>query len=119
MGVQYTLSWFAGNFGYSPLSYSNPNAIRATLNGVLVGTGASLPTGSDWAYEALNFVATSSSQVLAFQLDTSAKAYMSIDGVAITTAVVPEPSSIALLLAGLAGVGLGVSRAKRRHLHAG
>lgn len=112
VGVEYTLSWYAGNFGYAPLNYSSANAIRATLNGVVVGTGATLLADSDWVYESVNFVATSNSQVLAFQLDTGAKAYMSIDGIAITTAVVPEPASMGLLLAGLACVGWG---AKRRH----
>lgn len=112
VGTTYVLSWSAGNFGYSPLGYVGANAIRASLDGLAIGTGATLALGSQWVSEAVTFTATSASQILSFQLDTSAHSYMSIDGIALA-AVVPEPQSLALMLAGLACAGLAVRRGKR------
>lgn len=110
VGATYTLSWYAGNFGYSPngFGYVNPNAINALIDGASVGTGSTLALGSAWYAESVNFVATATSHALSFNLATSATSYMSIDGIALTPAV-PEPQTWALMLAGLVGVGV-VSR---------
>jgi len=104
-GATYTIAWYAGNFGYSPRTFGfiKPNAINATIDGVSVGTGATLALGSSWFFESATFVAGSSGASLSFQLATDARSYMSIDGISVTA--VPEPETYALMLAGLAAVG--------------
>ncbi len=111
VGQTYSISWAAGNFGYSPtgFGYINPNAIAAMIDGSVVGTGGTLALSSNWMAQSVSFVASATTHQLAFQLATDAKSYMSIDG--INVSAVPEPSTIALMLA---GVGLVALRTQRR-----
>lgn len=111
IGQTYTVSWYAGNFGYSSSvaanSYLGSNAIGVMLDGASIGSGAQLSVGSNWFQQSLTFVASSSSQLLSFTLATSQKAYLSIDGIAVQTATpVPEPQAWALMGIGLCALGL-------------
>jgi hypothetical protein len=105
-GVSYTISWYAGNFGYIN-GYTSSNAIDVLIDNTSVGTGATLNLGSNWFSQSVSFTATSSSQNLSFQLANSNSSYLSIDGISISTTAVPEPETWALVLAGLACVGVG------------
>ena len=114
IGQTYSLSWVAGNFGYSrgSVNYVDSNAIRVNLDGALLGTGNMLGLGSQWQTESLSFVATTTRQQLSFQLADYNNAYLSIDGIRLTAvSPVPEPGSMALALIGL---GALVWRARRQ-----
>lgn len=116
IGQTYTVSWFAGNFGYAPNNpgdaYLGSNAINVLVNDVSIGQGATLSTGSSWYAQSLTFTATASSQLLSFQLASSEKAFLSIDGIAVYagTPAVPEPATWALMMMGLAAVGAASAR---------
>lgn len=111
IGQTYTVSWYAGNFGYASSvasnSYLGANAISVMLDGTTIGSGATLSVGSNWYQQSLTFVAGSSSEVLSFTLATSQKAYLSIDGIAVqtVTAAVPEPETWAMMGLGLCALG--------------
>lgn len=107
LGGTYSVSWFAGNFGAAgPYGYVQPNAINVLINGLSIGAGSTHSIGSDWYAESASFIAGATSQTLSFQLATSAKSYMSIDGIAVTAvSAVPEPETYAMLLAGLGLIG--------------
>lgn len=115
VGQQYTVSWEAGNFGYTygAINYLGSNAISVQLDGVTVGSGAQLDLGSNWAKQSLTFTAGAASQQLSFILaSTTSKAYMSIDGISVKTAqAVPEPATWALMGLGLFGV---IAAARRK-----
>lgn len=110
IGQTYTVSWQAANFGInnSANSYLGSNAIGVMLDGASIGQGASLSLSSAWSTQSLTFVATSASQLLSFQLATSEKAYLGIDGISVstggTTPAVPEPSTWVLMAIGVAAL---------------
>lgn len=113
IGQAYTVSWYAGNFGYASSvaanSYLGANAISMMVDGSVIGSGSAMSVGSNWYQQSLTFVASSNSQLLSFKLATSEKAYVSIDGIAIqqaTTTPVPEPETWALMGLGLCALGL-------------
>jgi hypothetical protein len=116
IGQTYTVSWFAGNFGYASSvaanSYLGSNAISVMLDGSSIGSGSQLSVGSNWFQQSLTFVAGATSQQLSFTLATSQKAYLSIDGIAVQAATpVPEPGTWALMGIGLCTIGV-MSRRK-------
>jgi len=104
VGQQYVITWSDGNFGAASLGYIQPNAVDALIDSTIVGTGGTVALTSAWHAESATFIATATTQLLSFHLDTEAKSYMSIDGIAVTAAV-PEPGTWALMLAGMAAVG--------------
>lgn len=116
VGQQYRLSWYTANFGFVSFGYSQPNFFEVLVGGTAVGSGASRAVSTGWVLESVTFTALASSQAIAFQLGSNNKSYMSIDGIslsAVTSGVVPEPSTYVLMVTGLTLLG-GLSRRKRR-----
>jgi hypothetical protein len=112
IGTSYTVSWFSSNFGYSDFDYVNPNFVQAQVNGTTVGAGASRPMATGWLAESVSFTATANTQTISFRLGSMNRSYMGIDGIALRpTTVVPEPSTYALLAAGL--ITMGIMRRRR------
>jgi len=86
--------------------------VAVLMDDVVLGSGQTHALGSQWFKESLSFVATAATQTLSFKLAADTKAYMSVDGVAVTmsTTAVPEPGAMGLMGLGLAGVMLAVRR---------
>lgn len=114
IGNIYTLSWYDANFGInqtfpntdSAVIYNSNNSILASLTGTnsnFAFTGTQSILGNGWNKNTFTFTPTETQYTLVFSSATSAKSYLSIDGISITTDVtaVPEPSTWALLLFGL------------------
>ena len=120
VGQTYTLTWYDANFGYNGngIQYLGSNAIGVTLNGQQIGQGSTLNLAAGWHLETLTFVATATSEALAFDLTGTQQSYVSIDGINLyagSTAAVPEPEAAQMFSLGLVGlVSLGGLARKRR-----
>ena len=70
---------------------------------------------SGWSLEAFDFIATAASEVLSFLAVGSPAAnlppFALLDGVSLTA--VPEPSALAMMLAGFGGLGFVAHRRRR------
>ena len=115
VGQEYTLSWFAANFGaVSGPGYDEPNAFYASLDGNVVGSGSVISLGPDWVAQSISFTATSMSHLVAFGLaDETNFSYLSIDGISLSPSAqnpIPVPAAAPLMLAGFAGLTLRYRR---------
>jgi hypothetical protein len=109
-GASYELSWF-----YSPRSgvAASSNDIQVSWNGSLLATSSGSGVGqSGNAWTEYTFTVTGTgNDVLRFAAGGNAdRLGGSLDNVALVAAPVPEPGSLALLLAGLATIGFAARR---------
>jgi hypothetical protein len=108
-GATYLLSFDLGASTF----WGRPDALTASAAGtsatfVSPGTG----TNNDWYHETMNFVATSSSTVIDLQGQAGFN-YIGLDNASVdfvSTSVVAEPGSLALMLAGLMSLAAGARR---------
>ena len=73
-------------------------------------------TTHDWYHETMTFVASSASTVIDLQGEAGFN-YIGLDNASVdlvSTAPVPEPGSMGLMLAGLVAVAAGAARRARR-----
>jgi len=113
LGQTYDLS-----FAYSPREGISgaSNGIEVFWNGVSQGvfTGNGAPSGNTWAVQNLSLTGAATSSSLMFQAVGTSESYGgSLDAVSLTVAV-PEPQTYALMLAGLAAVGIAAKRRRQR-----
>ncbi len=115
IGNTYTLSWYDANFGIDTqfVNYTNANRFRASIwneNDVLgnfLGESNAVDAIENWQFNSFTFTPKQTSYTLTFSLSGPRRSYLSIDDISISTQIsaVPEPSSWALLLFGLVGIG--------------
>ena len=111
-GATYSLSFDLGGSTF----WGRPDSLTASAAGtsqtfVTPGTG----TNNDWYHETMTFVASSSSTLIGLQ-GASGISYIGVDNASVdlvSVGTVPEPGSLALMLAGLVSVIGGVRRRDR------
>ncbi len=102
IGLPYELSWYHSNFGYS--ASTSDVSIEVFIDGLSIGVGPSIALGTSWFSESMTFVATATTHTIEFGSVGASQSYTGIDGIHI--AVVPEPTTFALLAVSLGGFAL-------------
>lgn len=120
VGQKYDLSFYWAGAQQSGYNGAQTEQWQATLGNQSFSTAVYQNTShgfSGWMLQTFTYTATSSSEMLSFLAHgtpTGVPPFSLLDGVSLT-AQVPEPSSVALMLAGLA-VLVGASRLQRRRI---
>jgi Protein of unknown function (DUF642)/PEP-CTERM motif len=105
-GQQYTLNFYLGTSQfYNPLNGSSALLSIAGNNFTVSSTVTTAP--NSWELKTVTFTALGATTVLGFQ-GIAGQDYIGLDNISVTA--VPEPSSLAMLFAGLAAVGSVVAR---------
>jgi hypothetical protein len=104
VGNTYQVSLYLGVNNDQGLNANGPVSVQITAGSSSAILTAN-PTGSDnvWTEETFSFVADSTSTLVTIQGNSTASGhYIGLDNLSISPAIVPEPSSIAMLCAGFA-----------------
>ena len=110
VGAQTTVSFYMAGAQQHGYTGATTEGYTVSLGSQTLSTEALLDTShgfTGWKQESLTFTATSTSEVLsfmAFGTPNGEPPFALLDGVSVTDTAVPEPSSLALLGTGLAGV---------------
>lgn len=108
--TQYILKfWLGTSQFYNPTNGAASLVSVAGNDTTVSSTVTTLP--NSWEEKTITFTALSSSTLLAFT-GISGKDYIGLDNISVTA--VPEPTSIAMLFAGLAAVGTVVARRRNQ-----
>ena len=123
-GQTYTLEFYYTNAGLSPSlasNYANPGDIRASIGGNTFDSPTLANDGfgnQQWFDYKTTFVATAGTLTLTLAAVREGDAIGGyaggIDGVSISATTVPEPSGVALMLAGIGALGWRVRRTARQ-----
>ena len=109
VGQAYEISWYHSNFGHA--FSTNDVAIEVFIDGSSIGTGPTIPLGTDWFSESLTFTATANTHAIEFGSAGGLQAYNGIDGIKITA--VPEPSAVSMMNAMVCGIWASARRRRR------
>lgn len=108
-GYEYTVTFYLG----SSNTWGRPSALTVSAAGQSDSfQSPTTGTTNDWQQLSFVFVANSASTVLSF-VGASGVNYIGLDNVVATVTAVPEPTTTVLLLAGMAALGLRMSRGHR------
>jgi hypothetical protein len=106
-GTVYDVTFWLGSTNTSLLSNGTPSALVSVANTTITAAVSVADTLNKWEPKAFQFTASSATSTLSF-VGASGFNYIGLDNVSVTA--VPEPGTIALMLAGLAAVGSVAAR---------